>query len=71
MDYQDRYDELDNIVRSIDILIDEITDKDYIERLNEIKYEAQNEKDEISEKLEEEKEREERQQECDYLKEAI
>ena len=71
MDYQDRYDELDNIINSIDILIDEISDKDYIDRLNEIKFDAENELQEVSEKLEEENKREERQQENDYWKEAI
>ena len=27
MDYQDRYDELDNIVRTLDILVDDINDQ--------------------------------------------
>ena len=71
MDYQDRFDELDNIISSIDILIDEISDRDYIERLNEIKFEAENELEEVSEKLEKEQRREEMQQERDYWKEAI
>lgn len=71
MDYQERYDELDNIVSSIDILIDEITDKNYIEQLELIKFEAQNELDEVSEKLEEDQEREIRQQEREYFMEAI
>lgn len=71
MDLQDRYDELDNIISSIDILVDEISDKDYIDRLNEIKFDAQNEKEEVEEKLEKEREEEERQQEKEYLKEAI
>lgn len=71
MDYQDRYDKLDNIISSIDILIDEISDKDYIDRLNEIKFDAENEKEEVSEKLEEEQKREERQQEKEYWEEAI
>ena len=71
MDYQDRYDELDNITSSIDILIDEISDKDYINRLNEIKFDAEYEKEKVSEKLEEEQIREEMQQERDYWKEVI
>lgn len=71
MDLQSRYDELDNIINTIDILVDEISDKYYKDSLNLIKYEAQNEIDEIAEKLEEEQEREERQQEQDYWKEAI
>lgn len=71
MDYQSKYDELDNIVSSINILIDDISDKDYIDRLNEIKYEAQNELDEVAEKLQEEYDKEERQREKEYWQEAI
>ena len=61
MNYQDRYDELDNIVRTLDNLVDDITDKNYIDMLNEIKYEAQNELEEVEEKLyrQEEEEQEE------------
>lgn len=47
MDYQDKYDELDNIISNLNILIDEITDKNYIEQLQEIKFEAMNELEEI------------------------
>lgn len=58
---RNKYDELDNIISSIRILIKEITDKNYIEQLELIQYEAQNELDEIEpqiQKLEEEEERE-------------
>lgn len=51
MDYQDRYDELDNIVRTLDNLVDDITDKNYIDMLNEIKFEAENELEEVEEIL--------------------
>ena len=71
MDYQDRYDELDNIVRTLDILVDDINDKYYIDLINDIKFEAENELEEVAEKLEEEQKREEMQQERDYWKEAI
>lgn len=71
MNYQERYDELDNIVSSINILIDEISDKNYIGQLELIKYEAQNELDEVAEKLQEEQNREERQREKEYWEEAI
>ena len=63
MDYQDRYDELDNIVRTLDILVDDINDKYYIDLINDIKFEAENELEEVAEKLEEERDREEMQQE--------
>lgn len=60
MDLQQRYDELDEIVSSINLLADNITDNDYIDMLNEIKYQAQDELEEVQEKLQEENEREER-----------
>lgn len=71
MDYQERYDELDNIISSIDMLIDETIDKDYIDRLNEIKFDAQNELEEVSEKLEEEQKREEMQMNYEYERSVI
>lgn len=75
MDYQAVYDDLDNLIRNIDNAIDEIEDKKYmknhIDSLNYIKYDLENDKEEIAEKLEEEQRREEMQQERDYWREAI
>ena len=70
-DIQDRFDELDNIVRTLDILVDDINDKYYIDLINDIKFEAENELEEVAEKLQKEQRREERQQEKDYWEEAI
>lgn len=58
---RNKYDELDNIISSLNSLMDDLTDKNYIEQLELIKYETQNELDEIEpqiQKLEEEEERE-------------
>lgn len=66
MEFQERYDELDNIVSSIDILVDEISDKIYIDMLNEIKFEAQNELEEIEERLQEENEKEQKEMNYDF-----
>lgn len=71
MDYQDRYDELDNIVRTLDILVDDINDKYYIDLINDIKFEAENELEEVAEKLEEEQKREERQMNYEYERSAV
>ena len=71
MDYQDRYDELDNIVRTLDILVDDINDKYYIDLINDIKFEAENELEEVAEKLKKEIALEKMQQEKEYLKEEI
>ena len=71
MDYQDRYDELDNIVRTLDILVDDINDKYYIDLINDIKYEAENELEEVSEKLKEEQRREEMQMDYEYERSVV
>lgn len=71
MDYQDRYDELDNMVRTLDILVDDINDKYYIDLINDIKYEAENELEEVAEKLEEERRREEKQMNYEYERSAV
>ena len=75
MDYQAVYDDLDNLIRNIDNAMEEIEDKkymkDYIDSLNYIKYDLENDKEEVAEKLEEEQRREEIQQERDYWREAI
>lgn len=58
MELQDRCDELDNLISSLNSLMDELTDKNYIEELELIKFEAQNEFEEVSEQLSAEQERE-------------
>ena len=58
MELQDRYVELDNLISSVNSLINELTDKNYIEQLELIKYEAQNEFEDVSEQLSAEQERE-------------
>lgn len=63
---QERYDELDNIISSLDMLIDEITDNEYIEQLREIKYQAENEKEEVEPRLRELQEQEEREMNREY-----
>lgn len=71
MDYQDKYDELDNIARTLDVLADEVNDKYYIDLINDIKYEAENELQEVAEKLEEEQRREEMQMNYEYERSVI
>lgn len=71
MELQDKYDELDNIVRTLDNLIDEITIKDYKEQLEETKYQAQEELDKISKKLEKQQEEEENELNYEYERSLI
>lgn len=66
MDLQERYDELDTIIMSLDSLIDDINDKYYIEMLKELKFEAQNELEEVKEELQKEYGEEERQMNYDF-----
>lgn len=71
MDYQDRYDELDNIVRTLDILVDDINDKYYKDLINDIKFEAENELQEVEEKLQEENKREKMQMNYEYERSVV
>ena len=71
MDLQDRYNELDEIVMRLDSLIDDITDKDYIEMLQDTMYRAKEELDELEPKLTEQYESEERELENQYWREVI
>lgn len=66
MDYQSKYDELDNIISTLRILVNETTDKNYIHVLNEIMFEAQDEMSEVGEKLQKEYEAEEREMNRQY-----
>ena len=71
MDNQERYDELDNIVRSIDEILSDIRDRYYIDMLNEIKFEAKNQLEEVQEKLQEELEIEEREMNRQFEKNRL
>lgn len=66
MNYQDRYDELENIVNTLDMLVDEITDKYYIDMLNQLRFEAQDELEEVSERLYKEENSEQRELENEF-----
>lgn len=71
MDLQDKYDELDNLISTLNVLIDDLTDRNYIDQLELIKFEAQNEFDEVSEQLDELREQEEKEQEREYWRAVI
>lgn len=58
MDLQEKYDELDNIVITLDNLVSETNDKYFIDMLSEIKYEAQDQREEVQEKIFREEEKE-------------
>jgi hypothetical protein len=48
---QEKYDELENIVSTLDVLIDEITDEYFKGSLRNLKYEAEEQMEEIEEDL--------------------
>lgn len=66
MNYQDRYDELENIVNTLDNLVDEISDKYYIDMINELKYEAKKELEGVEEKLYNDEQEEQRELENEF-----
>ena len=71
MNYQDKYDELYNIVSTLDCLVDETKDKYYRDMINELKYEAQNELDEVENKLYQQEKEEQRELEIGFDKERL
>lgn len=62
----DRQDELEEIVRRIDNLVDEIKNEYFINELNELKYEAQDELEEVKEKIAKQEEEEEKEQNLEF-----
>lgn len=71
MDLQKKYDELDNIVGTLNSLVDEISDEQYIEDLNYIKYQAENERDLVEADLEKERAFEEKQMNKEYIESRL
>ena len=68
---QEKYNELDEIESTLRILIDGITNEDYIYQLQEIMYQAQNEKDEIEPELQEIYAREDNEMNYQYERSVI
>ena len=75
MDYQAIYDDLYRFIKNMEMAIDDIDDeiymKDYIDRMNELKFDAENELEEIGEKLEEERKKEENRMNYEYERSVL
>lgn len=74
MSNQEKYDELDTLIKNIDNAIEEADSEylnDYIEQLKIMKYELQNDLSDIEKKVQEEQGREEKQQEREYWEAVI
>ena len=70
-DLQKRYDELDDIVSRVGMLIDDITNEDYKSQLEEIKFQAERELAEVEPQLQEQRNAEERAYELAYERSCI
>lgn len=66
MDKRDRYDEIDNLITTLDILIGETESEDIIDDLKDIKYKYYDERDELETKIIEEENAEEREREREW-----
>lgn len=66
-----RKDELETIVDGIDSIVDNISDKYYIDVLNEAKYEAENELDEIDDKIVEYEDEAEKEESIEFERSRI
>lgn len=71
MDIQNRYDELDNLLSTIDVLIDEIESKDIIDDLEYIKYNYMGEKEDLEKELAKMQEQEEKELENEYIRSVL
>lgn len=71
MTIQDKYDELENIVITLNVLIDDTNLKDYVNDLREIKYNAEREMEELEPALEAEWEAEKRYMNESYERSVI
>ena len=71
MDMQKKYDDLDNIISTIRILVDEIDDEDYKEQLQYIQFKAEDEIKEVDAELQKEYDREEAEMNKQFIFERI
>lgn len=71
MSLQDKYDELTDIIDTLDNLIERISDEDYVAQLRETLYQAENRRQEIEPRLQKEQWEEEKVQEREYWEAVI
>lgn len=71
MELQDRYDDLDNLESSLQLLISETLDQDYKEELEDMLTRVQIDKEKIEPKVQEMQEREYKEQERQYERSVL
>ena len=68
---QEKYDELENIVSTLDVLIDEVTDEYFKGSLRDLKYEAQEQMEELEDDLRKEQYSEEYEMNYQYERSVV
>ena len=68
---QEKYDELENIVSTLDVLIDEVTDEYFKGSLRDLKYEAEEQMEEIEDDLRKEQYSEEYEMNYQYERSVV
>lgn len=71
MKLQQEYDELTDIIDTLDNLIERISDEDYIDQLRETKYQAEDRRQTIEPRLQREQWEDERVQEREYWEAVV
>lgn len=71
MDLQERYDDLENLESSLQVMLDETLDKDYKEELEDMLTRVQIDKEAIEPKVQEIQEREYKEQERQYERSVL
>lgn len=71
MNLQERYDELWNIVDTLGYLADDIEEKYYKDAINEIRFEAQDEMEEVGKLLQKEEEEAEKEMQAEFDKQRL
>ena len=71
MDLQERYDDLENLISTLEVLELEIKQEDILEDIRILRYSYEDEKEELEAKIAEEHEKEEREMDYQYERNVI
>ncbi len=71
MDLQERYDDLENLISTLEVLELEIKQEDILEDIRILRYSYEDEKEELEAKIAEEQEKEEREMDYQYERSVI
>ena len=71
MDLQERYEDLENLISTLEVLELEIKQEDILEDIRILRYSYEDEKEELEAKIAEEQEKEEREMDYQYERSVI